>query len=648
MPSVTKTSEFMDTVRKSGILNDKQFADRYPDESVLPESPSECAALLIEEGFLTSYQAKLLLLGKFRGLRLGPYKILQPLGQGGIGMVFLAEHLSLQRKVAIKVLSTDKAKENLCFGRFQREARAAAALDHPNIMRLYDISQQAGVHFLVMEYVEGTDLHSFMGESGALHYVQAVQYIAQAAAGLQHAHEKGFVHRDIKPSNLMVTKEGTIKILDMGLARSFLNEEDKLTEEFGEEAKIAGTVDYVSPEQSLGMLVNERSDIYSLGVTLFNLITGHPPYRGTKTQKLAQHQMAEPPRLDKINPAVPPELSDVLAKMMAKKPSDRYQSMGDVIRVLTTWSSRSNTTSTLREPLIQPSTQQMVSTQNQNNQVTKRIPKKNENQYLLVGIVVMASMLIIGMLITVVSRILGSNRNILYNSTSQHLLLANSQPDLILNTEPIEVKGELSPIDLSSVVTGCTLTVIHPEGIYDERSLNKIRLANWGPRTVLGIPFDLIDPSVARKPNAIILNSTKSPIQNSLPLSVVVPINTEVRCIHVLGGICTWGWPHKEPFSTAQGTVSVVVRIRYADESIEEQEWKNGEQIVDYFKLYSTPTEVPGSRLAILDDYGNQIRYLGIRPEKKVTIREIEFTKGPTDQFTGPIIFAMTLEKEPK
>src|SRR4030095_306307 len=132
-------------------------------------------------------------------------------------------------------------QEHVSLERVQKEARAAAALDHPNIVRLHDISQGAGVHFLVMEYVEGTDLQSFMTKSGALHFMQAVQYIAQAAAGLQHAHEKGFVHRDIKPSNLMLTKEGTIKILDLGLARSFLSDEDDLTNQMGEKSEVAGT-----------------------------------------------------------------------------------------------------------------------------------------------------------------------------------------------------------------------------------------------------------------------------------------------------------------------------------------------------------------------------------------------------------------------
>src|SRR5262249_19854605 len=149
-------------------------------------------------------------------------------------------HASLDRQVALKVLSTDRAKEQISLDRFLREARAAAALDHPNIVRLYDIGQGAGVHFLVMELVEGSNLQEMVTKTGPLHYVQAAQYIAQAANGLHHAHEKGFVHRDIKPGNLMVTKNGSIKILDMGLARSVTDSKDNLTAQLGD-GEILGT-----------------------------------------------------------------------------------------------------------------------------------------------------------------------------------------------------------------------------------------------------------------------------------------------------------------------------------------------------------------------------------------------------------------------
>ena len=218
MKSSTILSDFLGLVKKSGLLTAEQLDNLF----VRPPPPTRTRrpAALIKAGLLTQYQANQLLAGKFRGFLLGPYKVLQQIGQGGMGTVYLAEHTNLGRKVAVKVLTAEQAKNKLTLERFNREARAVAALDHPNIVKLYDFSQAAGVHFLVMEFVDGNDLHSLMTKTGPLHYAQAAQYVAQAAAGLQHAHEKGFVHRDIKPANLILTKDGTVKILDMGLARS--------------------------------------------------------------------------------------------------------------------------------------------------------------------------------------------------------------------------------------------------------------------------------------------------------------------------------------------------------------------------------------------------------------------------------------------
>src|SRR5262249_7997242 len=159
-------------------------------------------------------------------------------------------------RVAVKVLAADKVADRLAVERFYREGRAAAALDHPNIVRLYDISQGAGVHYLAMEYVEGKDLETLTRRLGQIHYAQAVHYAAQAPAGLQHAHERGFAHRDIKPANLILAKDGTLKILDMGLARSFERTADNLTGPLGEDGDAVGTADYVSPEQALGQPVD--------------------------------------------------------------------------------------------------------------------------------------------------------------------------------------------------------------------------------------------------------------------------------------------------------------------------------------------------------------------------------------------------------
>jgi tRNA A-37 threonylcarbamoyl transferase component Bud32 len=334
MPTPSTAPEFLSLVEKSGLV-DKVTLERYLQElPAPPETPQGWAAALVRDRLLTQFQARQILNGRYRGFVLGPYTLLQGIGQGGMGVVYLAEHTTLKRKVAIKVLPQEKARDTLTLNRFYREARAAAALDHANIVRLHDISQGAGVHFLVMEYVDGVNLQHLLTTTGPMHLAQAVDYVCQAAAGLQHAHEKGFVHRDVKPGNLMRTKAGVVKILDMGLARSLDDPGDRLTQ-VGVE--VAGTADYLAPEQALQQTTDARTDVYSLGVTLFTLLVGRTPFEGTTAQKLLQHQMKEPPRLSKLRTAVPAALSDVVARMVAKQPEDRYQSAEEVIDALRPW-----------------------------------------------------------------------------------------------------------------------------------------------------------------------------------------------------------------------------------------------------------------------------------------------------------------------
>jgi serine/threonine protein kinase len=335
MPPLSTAADFLALVRKSGLLDEASLS-RLTSQDDLPEDPQGCAVALVRAKLLTSFQAKNLLQGRFRGLVVGAYKLLQPLGQGGMGVVFLAEHRVMKRQVAIKVLPQDKARDRLAVERFFREARAAAALDHPNIVSLHDVCEEGGVHYLVMEYVDGSTLQGVLDTTGPLHYGQAADYVAQVAAGLQHAHERGFVHRDIKPANLMVNRQGQVKILDMGLARSFVDPSDQLTST-GMDAETTGTADYISPEQAMNHPVDARADIYSLGVTLFTLITGKVPFEGTAAQKLLQHQLKEPPRLGRLGAVIPPELGEVAAQMMAKRPHERFQSAGEVIDALNPW-----------------------------------------------------------------------------------------------------------------------------------------------------------------------------------------------------------------------------------------------------------------------------------------------------------------------
>jgi serine/threonine protein kinase len=336
MPSApTSSGELIDLLRKSGVAAPDKLAG--VSDLALPGDPQKAAAALVAQGVVTRFQAQQLLAGRHRGFRIGAYIIQDLLGRGGMGAVYLAEHLELHRKVAVKVLVPGKDEDHkLALERFQREARAAAALDHPNIVRIFDVSRHNDTPYLVMEYVEGETLQQILDRDGAIPYPTAAEYVAQAAAGLQHAHEKGFVHRDIKPGNLIRDRSGTIKILDMGLARSS-EAKDRLTEQLDNGA-VVGTADFIAPEQGLNQPgVDGRADIYSLGATFFSLIIGKPPFQGNTTQKLLQHQLRSAPTLASLDATLPKGLSAVVAKMLAKKPADRYQSPAEAIAALAPW-----------------------------------------------------------------------------------------------------------------------------------------------------------------------------------------------------------------------------------------------------------------------------------------------------------------------
>jgi len=334
------SSDLLDLLRRSGVL----AADRLqtlPSADTLPPDPAKAATVLVQKGFITRFQAAQLLAGRHKGFRIGQYVIQDLLGRGGMGAVYLAEHLDLHRKVAIKVLAPGRGDDQkLAQERFLREARSAAALDHPNIVRIFDVARHNDAPYLVMEFVEGETLQQTIDRDGTVPFEMAAEYVAQAAAGLQHAHEKGFIHRDIKPGNLIRDRFGIVKILDMGLARS-ASERDKLTEKLDEGA-VVGTADFIAPEQAINSpTVDGRADIYSLGATLFTLVAGKAPFDGNTTQKLMQHQLKTPPTLRESNATLPKELSDVVAKMLEKNPTDRYQTAAEVIAALATWTGKS-------------------------------------------------------------------------------------------------------------------------------------------------------------------------------------------------------------------------------------------------------------------------------------------------------------------
>src|SRR4051794_17436546 len=202
MATPASTEEFLDLVRKSGVTDERRFAEyvtRSRASNTLAPDAARMAGLLVRDGILTQFQAEQILQGKWRRFTIGKYKVLERIGSGGMGTVYLAEHKLMRRRVAVKGLPTVKAADESSLLRFQREARATAVLDHPNIVHAYDIDEDNGLHFLVMEYVDGASLQDLVKKSGPLDPVRAAHYIFQASLGLDHAHKAGLVHRDIKP-----------------------------------------------------------------------------------------------------------------------------------------------------------------------------------------------------------------------------------------------------------------------------------------------------------------------------------------------------------------------------------------------------------------------------------------------------------------
>jgi serine/threonine protein kinase len=334
-------NEFIDLVRRSQLVEEDHLTKALGAVAAknghrLPEDADPIAAAMVAAGVLTEWQSEKLLAGKHKGFMLGKYKLLRHLGKGGMSQVYLAEHMLMKRKVAIKVLPSNRVEDSTYLERFRTEARAAAKLDDPNIVRVYDIDNDGKTHYIVMEFVDGRDLHVLVKEEGPLGYERAADYIAQVARGIAHAHAMGLVHRDIKPANCMVTKHEVVKLLDMGLAR-LIDDEASLTLENNE--NVLGTADYLAPEQALNShKADARADIYSLGCTLYFLLTGHPPFpEGTISERLLKHQVEQAPSILKDRPDAPSILVSICNRMMAKRADDRYQTAAEVAEQMAEW-----------------------------------------------------------------------------------------------------------------------------------------------------------------------------------------------------------------------------------------------------------------------------------------------------------------------
>ena len=337
-----RVAALLASLRESKLLDAKQLAEIAGSPQAQGDDPLPLAKELVRRYGLTSYQVNQLLRGRGKGLILGPYRLLDRLGEGAMGQVFKAFHQPMNRVVALKVIRKELLANPQAVGRFYQEVRAAAQLTHPHVVIAHDAGQVGDTHFFAMEYVEGIDLAKLVKEKGPLPVAQACEYVRQAALGLQHAHERRLVHRDIKPANLLLAAAhgsqpgGVVKVLDLGLARLSGSADETHSGGLTQAGSVVGTPHFLAPEQARNSHgVDIRADLYSLGCTLFYLLTGQPPFTGQElTEILLQHQMDPMPSLAKFRPDVPPGVQAILQKLTAKKPEDRYQTPAELAAAL--------------------------------------------------------------------------------------------------------------------------------------------------------------------------------------------------------------------------------------------------------------------------------------------------------------------------
>jgi serine/threonine-protein kinase len=346
--TIDSVSTLVEALRYERLLDDEQLGQLTSEVLAGFDSPQSLTRYLVQANWLTVYQAKHLFEGHSTRLVIGPYCIVDRLGEGGVSEVYKGWDTRKGRFVALKVMRQDLTGNADAERQFERELQAVTRLNHLNIIKTFDAGRTAGSHYFAMEYVEGTDLGKVVQLSGALPIPEACDYIRQVASGLQYAHTMGLVHRDIKPANLYLLyppgydaptpgvtwkrpANPVIKILDWGLARlqpiDGAGHAADACSTNQEEGMLIGTADFIAPEQARDpRLVDIRADIYSLGCTFYYLLTGQPPFPGSSLmQKLLQHQQAEPPPVQSLRSDIPDELAAIVKKMLCKQPEERYQ-----------------------------------------------------------------------------------------------------------------------------------------------------------------------------------------------------------------------------------------------------------------------------------------------------------------------------------
>ncbi len=347
-PQQIDRRSFLANVRQSGLVSEEELARAEKELPVGSSRGRTVARAFIEQGLLTKFQAERLLVGRTAGFLLGQYRVLDQIGRGGMGRVFKAEHRTMGRIVALKVLAPDLLRTDRAQEMFLREVRAAAQLVHPNIVTAYDANEIDGRYFLVLEFVDGPNLEQLVRQQGRLPVGQACDYVRQIAHGLQCAHLQGMVHRDVKPANILVQRRGVngdeiglVKISDFGLARLHNpNAADEFSGHPGtiltKDNTVMGTPDYLSPEQARNLHKTDiRSDLYSAGCTFYFLLTGQVLFPGGSTlDKLIRHGTEKAPSVRDARPDVPEEVAAVVARLLSKHPSERYQTPAELSAAL--------------------------------------------------------------------------------------------------------------------------------------------------------------------------------------------------------------------------------------------------------------------------------------------------------------------------
>jgi eukaryotic-like serine/threonine-protein kinase len=326
---------FVEAIRVSTILSERlrEKFEAIVAEGDCPAEPAELASSLVKNGVLSEYQARQVLKGKPQSLVFGGYVILDFLGKGTMGKVYKASHRMMGRVVALKILDSRYVSNPRVLARFRREMQLVGRLDHPNVVRAFDADRIGDCHFIAMEYVAGPTLEGLLKERGVLPPADVVYFASQAADGLAHAHAQGVLHRDVKPSNLLLTEGRKIKVLDFGLGT--LLEKEDLPTALTSAGFAVGTPDYISPEQARMLKIDGRSDLYSLGCTMYHLLSGQLPFKGESSMDCIVSRIAgQAVPIGEVRPGLPPRLTQAIEKLMATSPDNRYQTAEEAAAAL--------------------------------------------------------------------------------------------------------------------------------------------------------------------------------------------------------------------------------------------------------------------------------------------------------------------------